>query len=93
MTKVQTIYFSMLMQVVGTVTLTCLLQTRWRCTAATRDVKRNLAAELQQASRTKRDPNTCIMANRGYDVVVDVDQEVWDYPLPVFRAWGCCKKG
>jgi hypothetical protein len=44
-------------------------------TDATRDVNRNLAAEEQQAHHT-RAPNITIMANRGYDVVVDVDQEV-----------------
>lgn len=55
----------------------CLLRIASR-TDASRDVKsiyRNVAAELQQAQPI-RAPNTTSMANRGYDVVVDVDQEV-----------------
>jgi starch phosphorylase len=46
----------------------------WR-TGATRDVNRNLAAELQQGPQSPAS-NSVVMANRGYDVVVDVDQEV-----------------
>jgi hypothetical protein len=41
-----------------------------------RDVKRNLAAEHQQAPHREERQTPAIMANRGYDVVVDVDQEV-----------------
>jgi hypothetical protein len=52
----------------------CLLRIDHR-TDASRDVNRNLAAELKQAPRP-RAPNITTMANRGYDVVVDVDQEV-----------------
>lgn len=36
---------------------------------------RNLAAEQQRAAYSQTN-NIVIMANRGYDVVVDVDQEV-----------------
>jgi starch phosphorylase len=46
-------------------------------TVATRDVNRNLAADLHQATHILSLLNhQQIMANRGYDVVVDVDQEV-----------------
>lgn len=49
-------------------------------TDASRDVKA-IAMWPQSSSTRPRAPHTTIMANRGYDVVVDVDQEVCSHQI------------